>query len=631
MKYNVINAIQKHFSLSAAITKKAHNSGLKLTSCMLALITTHSFASIPAFPPIITPAPVATVPEEIITVDLPRVWKPVSYRDISHPVIGRKGMVVSQKRIASEVGADILRQGGNAVDAAVAVGFTLSVVLPRAGNLGGGGFMLVHLADQDKTIAIDYRETAPALAYKDVFLDENGNPVIDKSLTTLSASGVPGTVAGLHYALEKYGTMSWSEIIKPAEKIARNGFVVDDDMELLLNRELDLLASNPETCKVFLKDNCQAYQAGDMLIQTDLADSLAYLQKQGAAGFYQGDIAKKMVAAMEQGGGLITAKDLTDYKVNEVAPIRGTFNGFEILTMPPPSSGGVHLIQMLNILETFDLSDIKQGSAALIQLQAEIFKRAYADRSTFLGDPAFVDVPSSGLTSKEYAQALAKNIGSHKVTPSTEIKEGEPSKYESPDTTHFSVMDDAGNVVSNTYTLNHYYGSGIVVPGTGILLNNTMDDFSVKPGSPNSYGLIGGKANSIEANKRPLSSMTPTIVLKDGEPYLATGTPGGSKIITAVFQQLVNVLYYDMNILEATIAPRAHHQWQPDILYVERDVPADTVDLLKARGYTVKKSSTQGSLQSIMKFNGLFLGAADPRRPGAAAIAVDVLDKKATK
>ncbi|TYK64346.1 gamma-glutamyltransferase [Colwellia echini] len=629
MNNKLIRAIHNHFPLNSFTTIKFRNPLLALTGCLLAITTTHSVANTLFLLPVLVPTPKpVTAPEEIITIDLPPVWEAVDYKDISHPVIGRKGMVVSQKRIASEVGAEILRQGGNAVDAAVAVGFTLSVVLPRAGNLGGGGFMLVHLAEQDKTIAIDYRETAPAAAYKNVFLDQEGNPIEAKSLTSLSASGVPGTVAGLHYALENYGTMSWSEIIEPAENLARNGFVVDDDMERLLTRELDLLASNPEACKVFLKDNCQPYQAGDVLIQTDLANSLAYLQKQGVAGFYQGDIAKKMVAAMQQGDGLITAKDLTDYKVNEVEPIKGTFNGYEILTMPPPSSGGVHLIQMLNILETFDLKTIKQGSAALIQLQAEIFKRAYADRSTFLGDPAFVEVPSSGLTSKAYAQAQAKSINSYKITPSSEIKEGEPAKYESPDTTHFSVMDDAGNVVSNTYTLNHYYGSGIVVPGTGILLNNTMDDFSVKPGSPNSYGLIGGIANSIEANKRPLSSMTPTIVLKDGEPYLATGTPGGSKIITAVFQQLVNVLYYDMNILEATIAPRVHHQWQPDILYVERNVPADTVDLLKARGYVVKKSATQGSLQSIMKFNGLFLGAADPRRPGAAAIAVDVIDSK---
>nr|WP_231731629.1 gamma-glutamyltransferase [Colwellia sp. TT2012] len=569
----------------------------------------------------------STPSQPVKKIEPPRLSQLVDYYDVSHPVIGRKGMVVSQKRIASEVGADILRQGGNAIDAAVAVGFALGVVLPRAGNLAGGGFMLVHLAEQNKTIAIDYRETAPALAYKDLFLDKYGTPIVNKSLKSLSASGVPGTVAGLHYALENYGSMSWAEVIKPAEKLARNGVVVDDDMARFFYKEQIFLANSAETCRVYLKANCQPYLAGELFIQEDLADSLVYLQKQGKAGFYQGDIAKKIVAIMEQGGGLITAKDLADYTVKEVAPIRGTFHGYEILTMPPPSSGGVHLIQMLNMFESLDLDGIQQGSAAMIHLQTEIFKRAFADRSTFLGDPDFVQVPSEGLTSKKYAQALSKNIKRNKITPSSDIKAGQPHKYESPDTTHFSVMDAAGNVVSSTYTLNHNYGSGITIPGTGILLNNTMDDFSVKPGNPNSYGLIGGTANAIAANKRPLSSMTPTIVLKDGTPYLATGTPGGSKIITSVFQQLVNVLYFKMNIAEATIAPRVHHQWQPDILYVERNIPADTVDNLKTMGYTVKVSSSLGSLQTIMKHNGVFLGAADPRRPGAAAIAIDTLEK----
>lgn len=600
------------FSNSAARTK-ARNALIKLSCCFLALTTTYSAAN---------------TSTDIVNKDqLPRLWSLVDYHDISHPVIGRKGMVVSQKLIASDVGADILRQGGNAIDAAVAVGFALSVVLPRAGNLAGGGFMLVHLADKNKTIAIDYRETAPAAAYKDVFLDKNGNPIVTKSLTTLSASGVPGTVAGLHYALENYGSMSWSDVIKPAEKLAREGFVVDDDMARFLLKDIHLLSQSAETCRVFLKENCQPYLAGETFVQEDLANALVYLQKQGKSGFYHGDIAKKMVAAMQAGGGMITAKDLADYTAEEVAPIRGTFNGFEILTMPPPSSGGVHLIQMLNMLETLNLEGIQQGSAAMIHLQTEIFKRAYADRSTFLGDPEFVQVPSKGLVSKDYAKALSKHIKRDKITPSSDIKAGEPDKYESPDTTHFSVMDGAGNVVSNTYTLNHNYGNGLTIPGTGILLNNTMDDFSVKPGSPNSYGLIGGVANAIEPNKRPLSSMTPTIVLKDGKPFIATGTPGGSKIITSVFQQLVNVLYYKMNIAEATNAPRFHHQWQPDVLYVERNLSADTVDILSAKGYSVKVSSSLGSLQTIMNHNGVFLGAADPRRPGAAAVAVDIIEQ----
>ncbi|GAW95595.1 MULTISPECIES: gamma-glutamyltransferase [Colwellia] len=616
MQKHFITHIQTHiFSRFVRLTKSRY-SAIKLTCCCLVFIGVNSIAN----------ANANVASQQVTKIKPPYLSQLVDYYDVNHPVIGRKGMVVSQKRIASEVGADILRQGGNAIDAAVAVGFALAVVLPRAGNLAGGGFMLVHLAEQNKTIAIDYRETAPALAYKDLFLDKYGTPIVNKSLKSLSASGVPGTVAGLHYALENYGSMSWAEVIKPAEKLARNGVVVDDDMARFFYKEQIFLANSAETCRVYLKANCKPYLAGELFIQEDLADSLVYLQKQGKAGFYQGDIAKKIVAIMAQGDGLITAKDLADYTVKEVAPIRGTFHGYEILTMPPPSSGGVHLIQMLNMFESLDLDGIQQGSAAMIHLQTEIFKRAFADRSTFLGDPDFVQVPSKGLTSKKYAQALSENIKRNKITPSSDIKAGQPNKYESPDTTHFSVMDAAGNVVSSTYTLNHNYGSGIIIPGTGILLNNTMDDFSLKPGRPNSYGLIGGTANAIEANKRPLSSMTPTIVLKDGKPYIATGTPGGSKIITAVFQQLVNVLYFEMNIAEATNAPRVHHQWQPDILYVERNIPADTVDNLKTMGYTVKVSSSLGSLQTIMKHNGVFLGAADPRRPGAAAIAVDIID-----
>lgn len=553
----------------------------------------------------------------------PRLSSPVDYYDIFHPEIGRKGMVVSQKRLASEIGADILRQGGNAVDAAVAVGFALAVVLPRAGNLGGGGFMLVHLAKSNKTIAINYRETAPSSAYKEMFLDESNNPISEKSLSTLSASGVPGTIAGLYYVLEKYGTMSWSAVIKPAEMIARSGFLVDEDMLHVINKEKAILLADPESRKVFFKTDGSMFKAGDNFVQTDLANTLNYLSKTGKEGFYKGDIANKLISAMQSGNGFISAEDLANYKVSEVVPISGTFNGYEVLTMPPPSSGGVHLIQMLNMLEALPTDNIKQGSADMIHLHTEIFKRAYADRSTFLGDPNFIKVPTAGLASKPYAKSLATNISLDHITPSTSIKAGEPEKYESPDTTHFSVMDSMGNVVSNTYTLNHYFGSGITIPGTGILLNNTMDDFSVKPGSPNSYGLIGGKANAIEALKYPLSSMTPTIVLKDGKPYIATGTPGGSKIITTVFQQLVNVLQYEMNISDATNAPRFHHQWLPDQLLLERNIPADTVDKLKAQGYEVEISTSLGSLQSIMKHNDLFLGAADPRRPGAAAIAVN--------
>lgn len=547
----------------------------------------------------------------------------VDYYDINHPVIARKGMVVSQNALASEIGAEVLRRGGNAIDAAVAVGFALAVTLPRAGNIAGGGFMLVHLAQQNKTIAIDYREVAPATAYRDMFLDEGGEPDHEKLLHSLASAGVPGTVAGLYYASKKYGSIAWEKLLKPAEKIARHGIYIDDDRVRIFSKEGPVLTGNGETCKVYFKRGCQPYQAGDLIVQQDLANTLAIIGKHGADGFYKGEIADKIVHAMKNGGGFISAADLARYRAREVEPISGTFKGYQIFTMPPPSSGGVHLIQMLNMLEALPTDDIAAGSAALMHLEAEIFKRAYADRSTFLGDPDFIKVPITGLTSKAYAAELAKSIGLKNLTPSRAIKAGQPLKYESPDTTHFSVMDNAGNVVTNTYTLNHNYGSGITIPGTGFFINNTMDDFSAKPGSPNSYGLIGGEANAIAAGKRPLSSMTPTLVMKDGKPYLATGTPGGSKIITAVFQQLVNVLLYDMNIAEATNAPRIHHQWLPDILYVERNIAPDTLRILQEQGYQVEVSKSLGSLQSIMNVNGVYLGAADPRRPGASAAAVN--------
>jgi len=549
--------------------------------------------------------------------------KIVNYYDIHHPVIGRKGMVVSQSELASNIGAEILQRGGNAVDAAVAVGFALAVVLPRAGNLTGGGFMLVHLAEQNKTIAIDYRETAPAAAFDDMFIDSTGEVDHSKALETLYAAGVPGTVAGFEYALKHYGTMTLKQVIKPAVKIAQQGFMVSDDMVRIVKKTQVLLQKNAETCRVFFKKNCQLYQTGELFKQADLANTLVYLSEQGADGFYQGDIAKKIVSAMAQGQGLITLEDLRNYQVKEVSPIKSRFNGYEIFTMPPPSSGGVHLVQMLNMLEQLPLEGVAQGSAAMMHFQAEIFKRAYADRSKYLGDPDFVDVPVNGITSKAYAKQLSQQISGDKVTPSVQINAGQPSDYESPDTTHFSVMDKQGNVVSNTYTLNHYYGSGITIPGTGLLMNNTMDDFSAKTGTPNSYGLVGGKANAIEAQKRPLSSMTPTIVLKSGQPFLATGTPGGSKIITSVFQQLVNILWFDMNVSEATNAPRIHHQWQPDILYVEQNIAADSITLLQQKGYQVEISTSLGSLQSIMLKEGVYYGAADPRRPNAKAVAVN--------
>ena len=547
----------------------------------------------------------------------------IDYSTISHPELGTGGMVVSQRKVASEVGAEILRQGGNAIDAAVATALTLAVVLPRAGNLGGGGFMLIYSNELQKTIAIDYREMAPAKASRDMFLDNKGNYDRKKAQFSLLSAGVPGTVAGLYYALEKYGTLSWDEVLDPAINLAENGFKVPHDLSSVLTNYKNRLTANQATAEAYYKKNKVPYKVGEVMKLPDLAWSLKKLKQYGPSAFYQGEIAKKIVAEMERNGGLITLKDLGNYKVKERVPIKGTYKGYEIVSMPPSSSGGVHLIQMLNMLEPFSLNEMGFGSAETIHLLSEVMKRAYSDRSKYLGDTDFVEVPLKGLTSKTYAKNLLKEISLSKVTSSKDISHGNPLPYESPDTTHFSVMDDRGNVVSNTYTLNFSYGSGIVIPGTGILMNNEMDDFSSKKGVPNAYGLVGFEANEIQGRKRPLSSMTPTIVFKDGKPYLVLGSPGGSRIITTVLQVVLNVLEHKMNIKKAVISPRIHHQWLPDVLLVEEGFSSDTLSLLKAKGHTIRPSRTMGSVQAIVSSGDYFYGAADPRRPSSGAVAVN--------
>jgi len=546
----------------------------------------------------------------------------IDYSSITHPEIGTGGMVVSQRKVASEVGAKILREGGNAVDAAVATALALAVVLPRAGNLGGGGFMLIYSEELKKTVAIDYREMAPLQASRDMFLDSNGNYDRKKAQFSLLSAGVPGTVAGLHYALKKYGTLSWEVVIDPAITLAEDGFVVPHDLSSVLSNYRNRLTANAATARAYYKRNKVPYEAGEIIKLPDLAWSLKELKKQGPAAFYKGKIAEKIVAEMERNGGLITSEDLANYKVKERVPVKGIYKGYEIVSMPPSSSGGVHLIQMLNMLEPFSLKEMGFGSAQSIHLMSEVMKRAYADRSRYLGDTDFVSVPLIGLTNKEYAKALLKEISLTEVTSSEDISNGNPLPYESPDTTHFSVMDAKGNVVSNTYTLNFSYGSGIVIPDTGILMNNEMDDFSSKKGVPNAYGLVGFEANEIKAQKRPLSSMTPTIVFKNQKPYLVLGSPGGSRIITTVLQVVINVLEHDMNIKQAVISPRIHHQWLPDVLLMEEGFSSDTIDLLKEKGHTIRPSRTMGSVQAIISKDNYLYGAADPRRPEAGAVVV---------
>ncbi|MGH7884387.1 MAG: gamma-glutamyltransferase [Thermodesulfobacteriota bacterium] len=545
-----------------------------------------------------------------------RCEEPFDFSNSIHkPITAQNGMVVSENSYATKAGLEVLKEGGNAVDAAVTMGFVLAVTFPRAGNLGGGGFMLVLDKDSDEIVAIDYREKAPKAATKDMFLDENGNADKEKSRHSIYSAGVPGTVAGLTLALEKYGTISLKKALEPAIKLAEKGFPVSYELKESLIDSKEYMKRSTESFSSYYKEDGEDYEVGEILKQKNLEWSLKQIKKNGPKAFYEGKITAKIVDFMHAENGLITKDDLTSYEPKIRNPIKGTYRGYEIYSMPPPSSGGVHIIEMLNILEEFPLNTYAHNSADYIHLVSEVMKLAYADRSKYLGDPDFVDVPVNELTSKEYAKKLSKKINLKKAPPSNKIEPGKPIS-EGTNTTHFSVMDKFGNVVSNTYTLNFSYGSKISVPGTGILLNNEMDDFSAKSGVPNAYGLIGGEFNSIEPEKRMLSSMSPTIVLKDGKPFLATGSPGGSRIINTVLQIILNTIEYEMNIGEATHSPRFHHQWLPDTLFIENGISSDTTAILEKKGYKIENEGTIGSAQSIMKIGKYFYGSSDPRRPG---------------
>ncbi len=551
----------------------------------------------------------------LLTVSLSAQQAIYTTGSIHHPLVAENGMVATQHKLATKAGLDILKAGGNAIDAAVAVGFSLAVVLPRAGNLGGGGFMIVHDAKSAETKALNYREMAPAKSHRDMYLDEDGNVDQEKVKFLYPASGVPGSVAGMVRALELYGTMSLAEVMAPAIKQAEEGFEITYTLALILQSMDKRMRKWPETAKIFYKPNGGFYKAGEILKQKDLAWSLKKIAKEGPKAFYEGEIGERIAKDMANNGGLVTMEDLKNYKVEEMEPVWGEYKGYDICSMPPPSSGGVHIIQMLNILKNFPISYFGHNSAETIHLMAEAMKYAYADRSEHLGDPNFWDVPVEGITSQTYADDIAGKVNRWSSTPSEKIKAGKPQGYESDETTHYTVVDAAGNVVVNTYTLNFSFGTGIVAKGTGILLNNEMDDFSAKPGVPNAFGLLGGDANAVEAGKRPLSSMTPTMVFKDGKPYFATGSPGGSRIITTVLQVILNVIDHDMNVAEASNAPRIHHQWYPEKLYIEKGIGYDTQRLLREKNYEVQDRSAMGSTQTIMLRDGLIFGSSDPRRP----------------
>jgi len=535
------------------------------------------------------------------------------------PVKALNGMVVSSDSLATQVGVEILKKGGNAVDAAVAVGFALAVTYPQAGNIGGGGFMVIRMANGE-TVTIDFREKAPMKARENMFLDENGNFVPEKSQVGHLSVGVPGSVAGLLLALEKYGTMSRREVLEPAIELAEKGFIVNEGLANAFKNAFEHFKKFPSTMRYFSK-NGQPYSAGDRLVQKDLAKVLKLIRDKGRDGFYKGKVADLIVEEMKRGGGLITYEDLENYQPVLRKPVVGNYRGYEIISMGPPSSGGVCLIELLNILENFDLKKYGFGSSYTIHYLVEAMKRVYADRAEYLGDPDFVQIPLDKLLSKEYAKELASEIDTFYATPSSRIIRSVSPTSEGVHTTHYSVVDRWGNVVAVTTTINSYFGSMVAVDGAGFFLNNEMDDFSAKPGAPNQFGLLGSKANSIQPGKRMLSSMTPTIVLKNGKPFLVLGSPGGSTIITSVLQVILNVVDFGMNIQEAVDSPRIHHQWYPDQIFFERrGLPRDVIENLERRGHKlVERAGYQGEVQAILiDEDGVKYGAVDPRGYGLA-------------
>lgn len=557
-------------------------------------------------------------------------------------VEAKNGMVVSSQHLASQVGVDILKMGGNAIDAAVAVGYAQAVVNPCCGNIGGGGFMTIHLANGEDTF-INFRETAPAAASANMYLDEKGNVKKGASLYGYLAAGVPGTVLGLDTAQRKYGKLTRQQVMEPAIKLAREGFILNRGDTDILDTTIAKFRDDPEAARIFLRENGDPLQPGDRLIQTDLANTLESIAQNGADAFYQGKIPQAVEAAAKKGGGILTAKDFADYRIAETAPITCSYRGYEFVSAPPPSSGGVTLCEILNVLEGYDLKASGFNSAQTIHTMTEAMRHAYMDRNTFLGDPAFVKNPTEKLLSKEYAAEIRKQIQPELATPSSHVQPGmEP--HEKPETTHYSIIDHSGNAVSTTYTINGRFGSVVIAPGTGFFLNDEMDDFTVKVGEQNMYGLVQGATNAIAPGKRPLSSMTPTLVTKDGKVFMVVGSPGGSRIITITLQTVLNVIDHGMAPQEAVDTPRIHHQWLPDEVYFEqRGLSADTQKLLQERGYKLVEQTPWGAAELIMVGlpgaagvssessgndsavsgkvrEGFIYGANDVRRPSGSAV-----------
>jgi gamma-glutamyltranspeptidase/glutathione hydrolase len=541
------------------------------------------------------------------------------------PVRGKQVMVASQHELASEIGAEVMKKGGNAVDAAIAVALALAVVYPEAGNLGGGGFMLIRFND-GRTTAINYREMAPGSAERDIFVDKNGELIKGEGSSTVGyrAAGVPGTPAGLDLAFKNYGSkkLTWAQLVEPARRLAQNGYVLSYRLANLFKTYQKNLEKYDDSKKIFLNGG-KLYAEGELFKQPELAATLARIQKQGAKEFYEGQTAKLIAADMKAHNGLITLEDLKNYKAQELTPIRGTYRGYEIISMPPPSSGGIVLLQTLNMLEKYDLRQMGWASSEKYHLLTEAMRRSFADRAEWLGDPDFTDVPTAELVNKNYALQRGKNIDLKKASKSSDIKAGKVNGKEPTETTHFTVVDPEGNVVTNTYTINDLYGSAVTAKGTGVLLNDEMDDFAARPGKPNLFGLIQGERNSVQPAKRPLSSMTPTIVLrKDGSLWFALGARGGPRIISAVLQTVINMIDHDMNIQQAIDAPRVHHQWFPDeLLFEPYGMSSDTLKTLENFGhkFAVKPANiAQATGIAIEEKTGVRLGAIDSRGDGEA-------------
>lgn len=535
-----------------------------------------------------------------------------------NPVRSKNGMVVTASPLASDIGAKILSQGGNAIDAAVAVGFALAVSYPTAGNIGGGGFMVIHLADGTNT-TLDFRETAPLAAFETMHLDNSGNYAPEYSQLGWKSAGVPGTVHGLITALNKYGSMPLKEVIQPAIDLAENGFILTYDITNSINAYYDDFMKYESSKKIFTK-NGKRFEEGYLIIQKDLANTLKLIRDKGIDGFYKSEIAAKFIEESQKNGGIFSFKDFEDYKTIEREPIIGSYRGYKVVSMAPPSSGGICLVQALNVLENFNFTKDEWGSSRYYHLLVETLKRVYADRSVHLGDPDFYPVPIEFLTSKKYGSNIA-NLINDKALPSNRINATNLKYHESEETTHYSVTDNYGNAVSTTYTINSAFGNRIVVEGLGFLLNNEMDDFSSKPGAQNQFGLIGSAANSIQPKKRMLSSMTPTIVLKDDKPFMVIGSPGGSTIITQVLQTIQNVIDFGMNIYDAIAIPRIHHQWLPDeINYESHGLSEDVKRNLTERGHIIGSVKSLGRMEGILIDiqKNIFYGTSDPRGYGKA-------------